>query len=65
MDEYSLLVRFLTAIGLEDHLHRFEKEGITFSDLRLLTLDELEEVGFHVMRDRLASAASQKAQVLV
>jgi len=57
MDEYAMLVRFLKAIGLEELLPRFQKEAITFSDLQLITLDELEECGFSLIRERLGDAS--------
>ena len=65
MDEYELLVRFLRAVGLEDLIERFREEGISFSDLRLITLDELEEIGFPILRQKLTTSLRMAARVVV
>jgi len=54
IDEDTLLLRFLSAVGLRDQFPRFQLERVNFSDLQLLTLNELEEIGFPLIRNQLS-----------
>jgi len=55
----TTLAEFLEMIGLKSHLARFQRERITYEDLQLLTLKELEDIGFPLVRQHLAEACAQ------